>query len=315
MSEFQLYPRPPSAATIPLARPRPCRPAPRADAHPTAGRAASLVQRRIRRTASASALARPRSRPSARSPAAGDGSGLLLPRRSSRSRPRRSATSPATSCPSPARPRRRTRPWSSGRPRPPASPWSPRPASRGSCDDRRPRRPFDVGGALDAGRAGHGRPRRDDDGAVALIAAEPVLDQLEAWAARLSRFDAAFELGRLNAAMPLRAHRADPGGDPRPGRGPRTGPTVSSTSRRSTLGWRPIGQSCTRRLRHGRVAPDAAGRCGDCLEVPSWTDPTRLRVDLDGVAKGRLADRALDIAPGGPRRYRRPWRHRWTRRT
>lgn len=137
----------------------------------------------------------------------------------------------------------------------------------------------------------------DDADRVRLAAAaEGVLDRLEAWAARLTRFDAASELMRLNTspawAVPV-------------------GPTLTAV-----LDWARIAEGLTDGLvdvamldarlaveagTDAAVAPLAAGRRWSLRRGPRRAVVERepgVRFDLDGVAKGWLADRALAITPG-----------------
>lgn len=126
-------------------------------------------------------------------------------------------------------------------------------------------------------------------------AAELVLDRLMAWAARLTRFDASSELCRLNADA---AHEV------------RIGPTLAAV-----LDWARVAEGMTDGLvdvamldarlaaERGQVIsmPLAASRRWSLRRGPRGSTVVRepgVRFDLDGVAKGWLADRALDLAPG-----------------
>ncbi len=125
--------------------------------------------------------------------------------------------------------------------------------------------------------------------------ADHALDRLEAWAWRLTRFDAASELSRLNAsrlaAVPI-------------------GPTMTAV-----LDWARTAESMT----DGRVdvamldarlaaeagtsaaPPVAAGRRWSLARGRRGSVVLRepgVRLDLDGVAKGWLADRTLDLVLG-----------------
>lgn len=124
---------------------------------------------------------------------------------------------------------------------------------------------------------------------------DAVLDRIEAWASRLTRFDPASELMRLNASP---AHRV------------RIGPTLTAV-----LDWARGAESLTDGLvdvamLDARLAAEAGtdatpplsasrrwslerGPCGAVVRRQPG-----VRFDLDGVAKGWLADRALAIAPG-----------------
>ncbi len=151
----------------------------------------------------------------------------------------------------------------------------------------------------------HIRADRSGDGPT-VREAEGVLDRLAAWADRLTRFETGSDLSVLNAdprsAVPVRptlasvldwgreaegrtggivdiallderlavetAARADDEGEPGPGGHPRPSP--------ASRGW-----SFERRAR------------GAIVHRPSG-----LRFDLDGVAKGWLADRALELLSG-----------------
>lgn len=125
--------------------------------------------------------------------------------------------------------------------------------------------------------------------------AERVLDRIAAWAGRLTRFDPASELMRLNAA----------GSGPVP-----IGPTLTAV-----LDWaRELEGRTDGRIDVAMLDARLAAEAGTPIDVPPlaarrWSllrlprgatmdRPASLRFDLDGVAKGWLADRALAIAPG-----------------
>ena len=122
-----------------------------------------------------------------------------------------------------------------------------------------------------------------------------VLDRIEAWAARLTRHDPLSELMRCNAAPSNRV---------------RVGPTLTAV-----LDWARAAEGLTDGLvdvamLDARLAaeagtesrpPLAAGRRWSLDRGPRSSTVRRepgVRFDLDGVAKGWLADRALAIAPG-----------------
>ena len=126
-------------------------------------------------------------------------------------------------------------------------------------------------------------------------AAERVLDRIAAWAGRLTRFDAG-----LRARAPQRRRR---GAVP-------VGPTLTAV-----LDWAREPRADDRRPRGRRDARRAPGGRGGRRRRPAaaaarrWSLPRLprgavverepgVRFDLDGVAKGWLADRALAIAPG-----------------
>ncbi len=129
--------------------------------------------------------------------------------------------------------------------------------------------------------------------------ADRVLDRLDAWARRLSRFEPASELTRLNAA---------------PGGSVPVGPTLTAV-----LDWARTAETMTDGLvdvamLDARLAaeagasvtpPPAPGRRWSLVRHARGSAVMRepgVRLDLDGVAKGWLADRALDLvldlAPG-----------------
>jgi thiamine biosynthesis lipoprotein len=136
----------------------------------------------------------------------------------------------------------------------------------------------------------------DESDAVRLErAALRVLDRVEAWAARLTRFSAESELMRLNAAttslVPI-------------------GPTLTAV-----LDWARMAEGMTdglvdASLLDERLAaeagldpaiPVAAGRRWSLRRTARGAAVERepgVRFDLGGVAKGWLADRALAITPG-----------------
>ena len=122
-----------------------------------------------------------------------------------------------------------------------------------------------------------------------------VLDRIAAWAERLTRFDPTSELMRLNAA----------------GVGAvRVGPTLTAV-----LDWaRELEGRTDGRIDVAMLDARLAAEAGEPIDPPSaaarrWSlrrlprgaiveRPPTLRFDLDGVAKGWLADRALALAPG-----------------
>jgi thiamine biosynthesis lipoprotein len=127
------------------------------------------------------------------------------------------------------------------------------------------------------------------------LAAERVLDRLAAWANRLSRFLPDSELSRLNASTATSV---------------RIGPTLTEV-----LDWARVAESLTGGLvdvsmldarlaaEDGTVVdrPVAAGRRWSLDRHAHGATLVReagVRFDLDGVAKGWLSDRALDLAPG-----------------
>jgi thiamine biosynthesis lipoprotein len=137
----------------------------------------------------------------------------------------------------------------------------------------------------------------DDSGATPTAAiVEGVLDRLEAWAGRLTRFDPASELMRLNASPASRVP---------------VGPTLTAV-----LDWARTAEGLTDglvdvALLDARLAaeagtdparsPLAAGRRWSLGRGPRGAVVRRepgVLFDLDGVAKGWLADRALAITPG-----------------
>lgn len=124
---------------------------------------------------------------------------------------------------------------------------------------------------------------------------EATLDRVDAWARRLTRFDPASELRRLNDS---RADRV------------RIGPTVTAV-----LDWGRAAEGLTSGLvdiamLEARLAaeggdaatpPVTASRRWSLDRGPRWSTVRRagaVAFDLDGVAKGWLADRALAIVPG-----------------
>jgi len=135
-----------------------------------------------------------------------------------------------------------------------------------------------------------------DDAAVTAAATEGVLNRIEAWAGRLTRFDPQSELMRLNDARSSRVP---------------IGPTLTAV-----LDWARTAEGMTDgivdvALLDARLAAEAgadparpmvpAGRRWSLARGPRGSVVRRepgVRFDLDGVAKGWLADRALAITPG-----------------
>lgn len=132
------------------------------------------------------------------------------------------------------------------------------------------------------------------DRAALEAAAGRVLDRIEAWAARLTRFSGTSELSRLNAAA---------------GSHVPVGPTLAAV-----LDWARMAEARTDglvdvALLDARLASETGARAGGPLAATRrWSlDRGRrgvivrrepgVRFDLGGVGKGWLADRALDIAP------------------
>ncbi len=136
----------------------------------------------------------------------------------------------------------------------------------------------------------------DESNEVSLeLSALGVLDRIEAWAGRLTRFSADSELMRLNAAMTSRVP---------------IGPTLTAA-----LDWARTAEGMTdglvdASLLDDRLAAEAgfdapipvqAGRRWSLSRMARGAVVERqpgVRFDLDGVAKGWLADRALAITPG-----------------
>ena len=125
--------------------------------------------------------------------------------------------------------------------------------------------------------------------------AERVLGRLDAWASRLTRFDESSELCRLNAAD------ADEVA---------VGPTLATV-----LDWARVAEAMTDGLVDvAMLDARLAAERGQPVSRPTsasrrWSLRRRargavvvrdsgVRFDLDGVAKGWLADRALDLVPG-----------------
>jgi thiamine biosynthesis lipoprotein len=143
----------------------------------------------------------------------------------------------------------------------------------------------------------HVRPAAGTTVGTAERAAHQVLARMAAWAGRLTRFDAASELSRLNAAE---ADRVD------------VGPTLTAVldwgrgaeamsdgivdigllDARLLAETGPGGRTGSARPANRRWSLRRATR-GATVERPSG-----LRFDLDGIAKGWIADRALDLLPG-----------------
>ena len=133
---------------------------------------------------------------------------------------------------------------------------------------------------------------------VSAAAGDPatrVLDRIAVWAQRLTRFDPTSELMRLNAAGVAAV---------------RVGPTLTAV-----LDWaRELEGRTDGRIDVAMLDARLSAEAGEPIDPPSaaarrWSlrrlprgaiveRPPHLRFDLDGVAKGWLADRALALAPG-----------------
>lgn len=135
----------------------------------------------------------------------------------------------------------------------------------------------------------------DADPSVLEHAAARLVRRLAAWADRLTRFTGSSELSRLNAAP----------GDIVP-----VGPTLTAV-----LDWARTAEGLTEglvdaALLDARLAAEAGTHAGSPLPASRRWSMERgsrgaavqrepgVRFDLDGVAKGWLADRALALAPG-----------------
>ncbi|MGZ8514097.1 MAG: FAD:protein FMN transferase [Candidatus Limnocylindrales bacterium] len=146
----------------------------------------------------------------------------------------------------------------------------------------------------------HIRPVADATPEAAARAARQALARIGTWASRLTRFDDTSELSRLNAAPEALVD---------------IGPTLTAV-----LDWGRGAEAISDGvvdigLLDARLLAEAGDRGGDPsdrLARPAsrrWSllrhrrgamvdRPVGLRFDLDGVAKGWLADRALDLLPG-----------------
>lgn len=126
------------------------------------------------------------------------------------------------------------------------------------------------------------------------VAATRILRRIEAWASRLTRFEPASELSRLNVSPLARVP---------------VGPTLTAvldwarTAEASTDGLVDVALLDARLEAETGVRPEGllpASRRWSLDRHARGATVRRepgLRLDLDGVAKGWLADRALDIAP------------------
>jgi thiamine biosynthesis lipoprotein len=143
----------------------------------------------------------------------------------------------------------------------------------------------------------HARPSGALTQADSARAVRAVVGRIGAWAGRLTRFDPASELSRLNAAPTALVD---------------VGPTLTAVldwSRGAEIisaGIVDIG------LLDARLAAETGGARGDgpaLLACRRWSlirhargatvdRPAELHFDLDGVAKGWLADRAIELLPG-----------------
>ena len=131
---------------------------------------------------------------------------------------------------------------------------------------------------------------------VALVnPAERVLDRLASWASRLTRFEPGSELTRLNAATSGSVQ---------------VGPTMAAVldwareAEGRTSGLVDVAMLDARLAAEAGVTsnpPPAPARRWSVRRLPRGAiveRPPGLRFDLDGIAKGWLADRALALAPG-----------------
>ncbi len=154
---------------------------------------------------------------------------------------------------------------------------------------------------LMGGRVGvHVQPSRGGGASTATREAGHVLRRIDAWASQLTRYTTTSELSRLNA-------------DPRPAVPIR--PTLAAV-----LDWARSAEGLTdgivdialldaRLAAEGRLDSEASGASSASRASRSWSldrcplggvvrRPPGLRFDLDGVAKGWLADRALGLLDG-----------------
>ena len=125
--------------------------------------------------------------------------------------------------------------------------------------------------------------------------ADRVLDRVASWASRLTRFDPGSELSRLNAAAGVSVQ---------------VGPTIAAVldwareAEGRTGGLVDIAMLDARLAAEAGVSsapPPAPARRWSMHRLPRGAiveRPPGLRFDLDGIAKGWLADRALALAPG-----------------
>ncbi len=172
--------------------------------------------------------------------------------------------------------------------RPRADDWSVVPGGRvPPCDPASAVRPM-MGGRVSVSLIDdRPAPVRESD-------AERVLDRLAAWASRLTRFEASSDLCRLNAAQATEVA---------------VGPTLAAV-----LDWARVAEGMTDGLVDvAMLDARLAAERGEAVTRPvpasrRWSlrrgaygsivvrEPG-VRFDLDGVAKGWLADRALDLVP------------------
>ncbi len=147
----------------------------------------------------------------------------------------------------------------------------------------------------------HARPAGALTPDAAARAVAMTLARIGAWAGRLTRFDPASELSRLNAAPPRHVE---------------IGPTLTEVldwgrgAESLSDGIVDIGLLDARLLAESGLAPGDDPQAVPGLPASRrWSltrngrgatvdRPAGLRFDLDGVAKGWLADRALDLLPG-----------------
>jgi len=155
-----------------------------------------------------------------------------------------------------------------------------------------------AGADLMGGRVSvHARPSSEGTPDDTARAVRVTLRRIATWAGRLTRFDPASELSRLNAAP---AARVD------------VGPTLTAA-----LDWGRGAETISDGIvdvgmLDARLLAETGGSLDGSPPIPAhrrWSlirhgrgatvdRPDGLRFDLDGVAKGWLADRALDLLPG-----------------
>ncbi len=131
---------------------------------------------------------------------------------------------------------------------------------------------------------------------MATLAARRTAGRVNAWADRLTRFDPGSDLSVLNCDRSSR---------------PRVRPTLAAALRWSAVAHERTAGVVDATMLDARLAAEQGGDLHASSQAPAWSiepsgrsavisRPPGLRFDLDGIAKGWLADRALELLRAWP---------------